>query len=96
MLQHRVVSGWTCRALAKGNSNAMKAAGLKLAAAVVEGLPQTDRNMAAVQAEAWKLFERQLKVSRCLSLASLLPAHDPPTRGCSGECLGSFAGKLTV
>jgi hypothetical protein len=40
----------------------MRAAGLKLAAAVVEGLPQTDRNMAAVQAEAWKLFEKQVKV----------------------------------
>lgn len=51
-----------CRALGKGSSNAMKAAGLKLAAAVVEGLPQTDRNMPAVQAEAWKLFEKQAKV----------------------------------
>jgi hypothetical protein len=40
----------------------MKAAGMKLAAAVVEGLPQTDRNMAAVQLEAWKLFEKQAKV----------------------------------
>lgn len=40
----------------------MKAAGLKLAAAVVEGLPATDRNMSAMQAEAWKLFERQVKV----------------------------------
>lgn len=52
-----------CRALAKGSSNAMKAAGLKLAAAVVEGLPQTDRNMTAVQTEAWKLFDKQVKVS---------------------------------
>lgn len=51
-----------CRAVGKGISNAMKAAGLKLAAAVVEGLPQTDRNMTAVQAEAWKLFEKQAKV----------------------------------
>jgi hypothetical protein len=40
----------------------MKAAGLKLAAAVVQGLPQTDRNMATVQVEAWKLFEKQVKV----------------------------------
>lgn len=40
----------------------MKAAGLKLAASVVEGLPQTDRNMAALQAEAWKLYEKQVKV----------------------------------
>jgi hypothetical protein len=53
---------YVCRALAKGSSNAMKAAGLKLAAAVVEGLPQTDRNMAAVQTEAWKLFDKQIKV----------------------------------
>lgn len=50
------------RAVGKGNSNAMKAAGLKLAAAVVQGLPQTDRNMATVQAEAWRLFEKQVKV----------------------------------
>lgn len=42
----------------------MKAAGLKLAAAVVEGLPQTDRNMTAVQTEAWKLFEKQVKVRK--------------------------------
>ncbi len=54
-----------CRAVTKGSSNAMKAAGLKLAAAVVEGLPQTDRNMTAVQAEAWKLFEKQVKVCTC-------------------------------
>jgi hypothetical protein len=40
----------------------MRAAGLKLAAAVVEGLPQTDRNMAAIQTEAWKLFDKQVKV----------------------------------
>jgi hypothetical protein len=46
----------------KGYSNTMKAAGLKLAAAVVQGLPRTDRNMATVQAEAWKLFEKQVKV----------------------------------
>lgn len=51
-----------CRAVGKGSSTAMKAAGLKLAAAVVEGLPQTDRNMATVQAEAWKLYDKQVKV----------------------------------
>ena len=37
---------------------------MKLAAAVVEGLPQTDRNMTAVQTEAWKLFEKQVKVRK--------------------------------
>jgi hypothetical protein len=40
----------------------MRAAGLKLAAAVVEGLPQADRSMPALQAEAWKLLEKQIKV----------------------------------
>lgn len=40
----------------------MKAAGLRLAACVVEALPYQDRNTPAVQAEAWKLFERQVKV----------------------------------
>lgn len=58
-----------CRAFSKGSSNAMKAAGLKLAAAVVEGMPQTDRNMAAVQPEAWKLFEKQAKVGHAGSAA---------------------------
>ncbi|KAF8072444.1 hypothetical protein HT031_000103 [Scenedesmus sp. PABB004] len=54
------------KALAKGSSAATKAAGLRLARAVVEGLPQLDRNAPLVQAEAWKLFEKQVKVRRRL------------------------------
>lgn len=40
----------------------MKLAGLRLAAAVSETLPHNDRNTAAVQAEAWKLLEKHIKV----------------------------------
>lgn len=40
----------------------MKLAGLRLAAAVSETLPHSDRNTAAVQAEAWKLLEKHIKV----------------------------------
>ena len=47
------------RAYAKGSSQGMKLAGLRLAACVVEGLPNLDRNTPAVQAEAWKLLEKQ-------------------------------------
>jgi hypothetical protein len=41
----------------------MKLAGLRLAAAVAETLPHNDRNTAVVQAEAWKLLEKHIKVS---------------------------------
>lgn len=64
--------------MGKGSSSAMKAAGLKLAAAVVEGLPQTDRNMGAVQAEAWKLFEKQVKVG--------IPGNNSHTSACIRNC----------
>jgi hypothetical protein len=43
----------------------MKLAGLRLAAAVAETLPHNDRNTAVVQAEAWKLLEKHIKVSSC-------------------------------
>lgn len=75
-----------CRAMGKGSSSAMKAAGLKLAAAVVEGLPQTDRNMGAVQAEAWKLFEKQVKVRGRSQGATATPAHASATATVSGSC----------
>jgi hypothetical protein len=41
----------------------MRLAGLRLAAAVAETLPHNDRNTAVVQAEAWKLLEKHIKVS---------------------------------
>lgn len=66
MTQLRVVS---CRAADKSNSNRMRAAGLRLAAHVVEALPYLDRNTAAVQAEAWRLLEKQVKVSHQMALA---------------------------
>eukprot|EP00879_Flechtneria_rotunda_P018180 GHRR01019068.1.p1 GENE.GHRR01019068.1~~GHRR01019068.1.p1 ORF type:complete len:279 (+),score=119.00 GHRR01019068.1:164-1000(+) len=49
------------KALAKGSSPAMKMAGLRLTACVVEGLPNLDRNTPAVQAAAWKLLDKQAK-----------------------------------
>lgn len=51
----------------------MKAAGLRLAACVVEALPYLDRNTPAVQAEAWKLFEKQVKV--CLEQRADVSMH---------------------
>lgn len=89
MLHCAVLCCDPCRALGKGSSNTMKAAGLKLAAAVVEGLPQTDRNMLAVQAEAWKLFEKQAKVcthaaiqKACEGLPSVVVAATPVSMAC--------------
>jgi hypothetical protein len=59
------------RALGKGGSSSLKLAGLRLAAAVAETLPHNDRNTAVVQAEAWKLLEKHMKVS-----SSTLAGHD--------------------
>lgn len=50
------------RATAKGSSLAVRARGLRLAAAVVEGIPPLDRNALLVQSEAWKLVERHARV----------------------------------
>jgi hypothetical protein len=79
-----------CRAVTKGSSNAMKAAGLKLAAAVVEGLPRTDRNMTAVQAEAWKLYEKQVKVCKscpCITWVTHKLLVSCASPACSCICL---------
>jgi hypothetical protein len=40
----------------------MRLAGMQMAAAVVEGLNPLDRNVPSVHQEAWKLFERGIKV----------------------------------
>ena len=50
------------RAALKGATPALRLAGMRLAAAVVGGLGPSDRSGAAVQAEAWKLFDRGVKV----------------------------------
>jgi hypothetical protein len=50
----------------------MKLAGLRLAAAVAETLPHNDRNTAVVQAEAWKLLEKHIKVSQSKSKKALV------------------------
>lgn len=51
------------RALARSSSASMKLAGMRLAASVVESLPCMDRCASTVQAEAWKLFDKQVKAS---------------------------------
>lgn len=51
------------RAATKGATPAVRLAGMRLAVAVVDGLSPLDRNAAAVQAEAWKLYERGSKVT---------------------------------
>jgi hypothetical protein len=50
------------RAYGRASTLPLKLSALRLAAAVVEGLPPTDRSAAAVQAEAWKLAEKAAKV----------------------------------
>ena len=50
------------RMVNKGVTPALRLAGMRLAVAVVEGLNPLDRSAAAVHGEAWKLFERYVKV----------------------------------
>ena len=51
------------RAVAKGG--ALRLTGLRLAAAAAEGLNPLDRNVGAVQSEAWRLYDRTVRV-RCV------------------------------
>lgn len=60
----------TPRTAAKGSTPALRLAGLRLAAATVEGLNPLDRSAAAVHGEAWKLAERGMKVGRRAQLCS--------------------------
>lgn len=46
----------------KGATPALRLAGLRLAAAVVDGLNPLDRSAAAVHGEAWRLYDKFIKV----------------------------------
>lgn len=52
----------------------VRAGALRLAACAVEGMSPTDRSAAAVQGEAWKLFERNAKVRLCVYGMCMSPA----------------------